>query len=169
MSKGKKPAGAPKQVEALRHAQAKRKNIPTAELQSAAQRAEEIAPVAPVTYQRRYRLAHGETRPRDRDLDPQMVWKGSRIRLTADQIKKAAETGYIDVSDAQLVWRGKDQQDWSDLVVHAPPLYIQEKIHPKAIIDDLTRQTKVNRETESDAPDLFHDFNGIDPEAITEL
>ena len=30
--------------------------------------------------------------------------------------------------DPQLVWRGKDEQDWSDLVVHAPPLYIQEKI-----------------------------------------
>ncbi len=33
--------------------------------------------------------------------------------------------------DPQLVWRGKDSQDWSDLVVHAPPLYIQEKVHPK--------------------------------------
>ena len=39
--------------------------------------------------------------------------------------------------DPQLVWRGKDEQDWSDLVVHAPPLYIQEKVHPKALIDDL--------------------------------
>jgi adenine-specific DNA-methyltransferase len=169
MSKGKKPAGAPKQVEALRHAQAKRKNIPTAELQSAAQRAEEIAPFAPVTYPRRHPLAQGETRPRDKDLDPQMVWKGARVRLTADQIKKAAETGYVDISDAQLVWRGKDQQDWSDLVVHAPPLYIQEKIHPKAIIDDLTRQTKAKREADTHAPDLFHDFNGIDPEAKTEF
>ena len=44
--------------------------------------------------------------------------------------------------DPQLVWRGKDEQDWSDLVVHAPPLYIQEKVHPKALIDDLLRQTK---------------------------
>src|SRR2546429_623542 len=31
--------------------------------------------------------------------------------------------------DPQLVWRGKDEQDWSDLVVAAPPLYIQEKVH----------------------------------------
>ncbi|MBT5925526.1 MAG: DNA methylase, partial [Verrucomicrobia bacterium] len=29
--------------------------------------------------------------------------------------------------DPQLVWRGKDEQDWSDLVTQAPPLYIQEK------------------------------------------
>lgn len=39
--------------------------------------------------------------------------------------------------DPQLVWRGKDEQDWSDLAVHALPLYIQEKIHPKALIKDL--------------------------------
>src|SRR6266436_10101663 len=39
--------------------------------------------------------------------------------------------------DPQLVWRGKDEQDWSDLIVQAPPLYIQEKVHPKVLIDDL--------------------------------
>jgi adenine-specific DNA-methyltransferase len=169
MSKGRKTAGAPKQVEALTHKQAKRKNIPTAELQSAAQRADELAPVAPVVYPRRSPLAHGEERPRDKDLDPQLVWKGARIRLTPEQIKKAAESGFVDVSEAQITWRGKDQQDWSDLVVNAPPLYIQEKIHPKAIIDDLTRHTKDRREAESDFPDLFHDFNGVDPEAKTEF
>ena len=170
MSKGKrKSTGAPKQVETLTHTEAKRKNIPTAELQSAAQRAEEIAPFAPVVYPRRHPLAQGETRPRDADLDPQLVWKGTRIRLTPEQIRKAAETGYIDLSDAQLTWRGKDQQDWSDLVVTAPPLYIQEKIQPKAIIDDLTRRTKAKREAESDIADLFHAFNGIDPEARTEF
>src|SRR5512134_10384 len=41
--------------------------------------------------------------------------------------------------DPQLVWRGKDEQDWSDLVVYAPPLYIQEKVHPKVLIDDLLK------------------------------
>jgi adenine-specific DNA-methyltransferase len=170
MSKGKrKSAGAPKQVETLTHTEAKRKNIPTAELQSAAQRAEEIAPFAPAVYPRRHPLAQGQTRPRDADLDPQLVWKGARIHLTPEQIRKAAETGYVDLSDAQLTWRGKDQQDWSDLVVTAPPLYIQEKVHPKAIIDDLTRRTKAKREAESDIADLFHAFNGIDPEARTEF
>ena len=68
--------------------------------------------------------------------------------------------------DPQLVWRGKDQQDWSDLVVHAPPLYIQEKVHPKVLIDDLLRQTK---QTHAEAPgaqaDFFADFNGI-PEGV---
>ena len=64
--------------------------------------------------------------------------------------------------DPQLVWRGKDEQDWSDLVVHAPPLYIQDKVHPKVLIDDLLRTT---REREHEAgqitADLFADFNGI--------
>ena len=68
--------------------------------------------------------------------------------------------------DPQLVWRGKDEQDWSDLVVHAPPLYIQEKVHPKVLIDDLLRQTK---EAHAEAPgaqtNLFADFNGI-PEGV---
>ena len=52
--------------------------------------------------------------------------------------------------DPQLVWRSKDEQDWSDLVVHAPPLYIQEKVHPKALIDDLRRQTERAEAEEQD-------------------
>jgi len=64
--------------------------------------------------------------------------------------------------DPQLVWRGKDEQDWSDLVVHAPPLYIQEKVHPKALIDDLLRETKEREHGAGQiTADLFADFNGI--------
>ena len=54
--------------------------------------------------------------------------------------------------DPQLVWRGKDEQDWSDLIVQAPPLYIQEKVHPKVLIDDLLRQIEGAGE-EADAAD----------------
>ena len=73
--------------------------------------------------------------------------------------------------DPQLVWRGKDQKDASDLVVQAPPLYIQEKVHPKVLVDDLLRQTKERREEESPtSPDLFADFNGLpDGAARTEF
>jgi adenine-specific DNA-methyltransferase len=114
-----KKSNNPKTVEALKHDEATRKNIPTAEYQSVLQKAEQN-PVR-VAYERR-----------NRDLDP------------------------------QLVWRGKDEQDWSDLVVHAPPLYIQEKVHPKALIDDLLRETK-EREHEAGqtTADLFADFNGM--------
>ena len=63
--------------------------------------------------------------------------------------------------DPQLVWRGKDEQDLADLVVNVPPLYIQEKVHPKALIADLLRQSKENREAEEHQIDMFSDFNGL--------
>ena len=63
--------------------------------------------------------------------------------------------------DPQLVWRGKDGQDWSDLVVHASPLYIQEKVHPKALIDDLLRRSEVDQKFGDQQVDLFADFNGL--------
>jgi adenine-specific DNA-methyltransferase len=73
--------------------------------------------------------------------------------------------------DPQLVWRGKDEQDWSDLIVQAPPLYIQEKVHPKVIIDDLKRESRLRAEEAAPpALDLFADFNGLrDKEAATEF
>ena len=71
--------------------------------------------------------------------------------------------------DPQLVWRGKDEQDWSDLVVQAPPLYIQEKIHPKAIIDDLKRQAESRRDEAPVELDLFADFNGLGDADKTEF
>ncbi len=67
--------------------------------------------------------------------------------------------------DPQLVWRGKDEQDWSDLVVPAPPLYIQEKVHPKVLIDDLLQQTREQEESQMQQADLFGDFNGLPNEA----
>ena len=63
--------------------------------------------------------------------------------------------------DPQLVWRGKDEQDWSDLVVHAPPLYIQERVHPKVLIDDLLRRSKADEKQAEAQFDLFADFNGL--------
>ncbi|TAH48261.1 MAG: site-specific DNA-methyltransferase, partial [Chloroflexota bacterium] len=112
-----------KSIEAIKHTDASRKYIPTAEYQSVLS-AEQQTPLQ-VAYARR-----------NPDLDP------------------------------QLVWRGKDMQDWSDLIVQAPPLYIQEKIQPKVLIDDLRKQT--HAQTSQNAPqqlDLFADFNGIPPEA----
>ena len=106
----------PKSVETIRHDEATRRNIPTAEHQSVLHKSQQEL------VQRRY--------ARNTDLDP------------------------------QLCWRGKDEQDWSDLVVNAPPLYIQEKVHPKVLIDDLLRQSKAGQKPEAQA-DLFGDFNGV--------
>ena len=112
---GKSPG---KSIEAQRHEQDTRINIPTAEYQSMVEEDTE-APLR-VAYQRR-----------NRDLDP------------------------------QLVWRGKDEQDVGDLVVNVPPLYIQEKVHPKVLIDDLVRQSRNGREPADYQIDMFADFNGL--------
>ena len=61
------------------------------------------------------------------------------MRSSSNPVRVAYERRNRDL-DPQLVWRGKDEQDWSDLVVHAPPLYIQEKVQPKVLIDDLLRE-----------------------------
>jgi adenine-specific DNA-methyltransferase len=121
MAKPKK-AAADKVVTHFAHDTDKRKNIPTAELQSLHK--------DPAAGPKELRY------PRNPDLDP------------------------------QLVWRGKDQQDWSDLVVPTPPLYIQEKVHPKALIDDLLRRSK-ERSAQADGlfGDLFQDFDGLPKDA----
>jgi len=112
-----------KSVETLTHADASRKNIPTAEMESV-MHADDQTPIR-IAYDRR-----------NRDLDP------------------------------QLVWRGKDEQDWSDLVVQAPPLYIQEKVHPKVLIDDLRKQTEAQEKAGiPEQIDLFADFNGLPDKA----
>ena len=59
--------------------------------------------------------------------------------------------------DPQLVWKGKDEQDAADLAVPVVPIYIQEKIHPQAIIDGMPRIEKPAK----DQIDLFADFNGL--------
>ena len=160
-----RPGG--KSVETLTHDEAARRNIPTAELQSFLEAEEAARAPLQAAYPRARPLPRGEVRERDEDLDPQIVWNGARIWLTKEQVQQLNETGEVSIGDAQLVWRGKDQQDWSDLIVQAPPLYIQEKIHPKAIIDDLKRAA--GRAAEEDAPNLFAEFNGLDPEARTEF
>ena len=66
--------------------------------------------------------------------------------------------------DPQLVWRGKYDGD-DTLTVQAPPLYIQEKIHPKSLIQDLMRQTQSGRPRPQQQMSLFADFNGIAPDA----
>jgi adenine-specific DNA-methyltransferase len=131
---------APKTIATLKHREAKRTNIPTAEYQSVMQEEQKV-PVK-VAYPRGARGLLQEKETRNRDLDP------------------------------QLVWRGKDSQDWSDLVVNAPPLYIQEKVKPKALIDDLLRESKEHPSPSrggagggdgvaTEQINLFADFNGL--------
>ena len=164
-----RPPRAPKNIDALRHDAATRRNIPTAEMESFFRREEDTAPLPPKHYPRARPLAEGVTRTQEEPSVPEIVWNGATLTITDAQAVELAETGTLTLSDAQLVWRGKDRQDWSDLVVNVPPLYIQEKIHPKAIIDDLKRRTAERQEADAQAPDLFADFNGIDPDQRAEF
>ena len=61
--------------------------------------------------------------------------------------------------DPQLVWKGKDEQDQNSLEVPAVPIYIQEKIHPHAIIENF--RTQVQKEQPEEQLNLFSDFNGL--------
>lgn len=67
--------------------------------------------------------------------------------------------------DPQLVWNGKDEQDSADLVVDAPPIYIQEKIDPRVIVEGLRRTAGASTETDVQTSlfDTFLDFDGVDP------
>ena len=142
MAPPKKKKPTKKAVETLTHGDATRTNIPTAEYEAVMRKGDHQP--ASATYERPGVAAsaamESETETRNPDLDP------------------------------QLVWRGKDTATWSDLVVQAPPLFIQEKVHPKALIDDLRRRTeaaeiakKVARggAEPGETLDLFADFNGI--------
>src|ERR1035438_3735023 len=60
--------------------------------------------------------------------------------------------------DPQLVWKGKDEQDAQDLAVPVVPIYIQEKIHPQAIIEEVRAAQEAKP---GDQPSLFADFNGV--------
>jgi adenine-specific DNA-methyltransferase len=68
--------------------------------------------------------------------------------------------------DPQLVWKGKDQQDQESLSVPSVPVYIQEKIEPRAIIEGLRSSSP---STASEQPSLFADFDGLGFEQTVEF
>jgi adenine-specific DNA-methyltransferase len=96
---------------------------------------------------------------------PTAEYQSVMLKEEQDSIRIAYERRNRDL-DPQLVWRGKDERDWSDLVVQAPPLYIQEKVHPKVLIDDLVRQTREQEKVgKPQQINLFADFNGLPNES----
>ncbi len=61
--------------------------------------------------------------------------------------------------DPQLVWKGKDEADAEDLAVPSVPVYVQEKIVPQALIEDLRRSSDAG--ADGVAETLFGDFDGL--------
>jgi len=154
------------QVETLKHADDKRINIPTAEFQSVVQR-EHQQPLQ-IRYPRAGSEAVNTPAVHPEPVEGQTQPQGAPGPLAAERKARNRDL------DPQLVWRGKDQADWSDLVVNAPPLYVQEKVHPKVLIDDLKRQSDKAKaaaapERQGYTKDIFadlfadmaKDFNGV--------
>ena len=76
--------------------------------------------------------------------------------------------------DPQLVWKGKDEQDRSDLAVPSVPIYIQEKIQPQAIVENVRDQAARFKGTGEDTVEylqmnFFDDFNHIEFEDLVEF
>ncbi len=155
-------AKAPKQVAALSHDEASRRNIPTAELQAFIDPARDAREFKAVRLERL--LSERNEQARQPDLDPQVVWGEQRLRLTPEQRQALLAGEEITLQDAQLAWRGKSTKA---LEAQAPPIYVQEKIKPQAIIADLKRHA--GERVAEDQLSMFADFNGIDPEAKTEF
>ena len=96
--------------------------------------------------------------------------KDKRVNIPTEELRRFVEEEELapktllyprDPSlDPQLVWKGKDEQDKEDLAVPTVPVYIQEKIHPQALIEYL-RETARAGEAEPELTLFADDFNGI--------
>lgn len=136
----------PLAVATVQHRRERRRNNPTIELQSFLSE-EEAAPETVTLPRATSPATLPELYERNKALDPQLVWADGNDGQGA----------------VQLAWRGKDEQDAEPLSVDAVPIYTAEKIHPKAIIDDIRRRAEAGAPEPATA-DLFADFNGIDDE-----
>ena len=133
----KRAKKSPKKVQNLSHPKAKRKNIPTAQHQSFNDRR--------------------ATKTHPKNL-PAPAFGYSQVRKDAFQRRN------IDL-DPQLIWRGKENTIPVGIVVNTAPLYIQEKVRPQAIVEELLRQSAQSKPQS----DRFFRFNGLSANARTEF
>ena len=132
--KRKKSKKPSKKVESFSHPEAKRKNIPT--------------------------VQHQPFMPDDSQNPDSKAFKRPNTKLPAAMQKAIAERD--EDLDPQLVWKGKGGANPHELVAKIPRIYIQEKVHPKALIADLMRHSKQQANPDPEPhPDLFGDYNGL--------
>ena len=139
--KRKSPKKATKEVQSLSHPKAKRKNIPTAR--------------------------HQPLKPEEQQKPKRIVYSRPHFNLS-QALRDAFQTRGVDM-DPQLVWQNKEMTSPTELTANMPPLYIQEKVHPKGIIDDLLRQAEQSQAQAKTQSDLFTNFNGLPASAKTEF
>ena len=86
---------------------------------------------------------------------PDRALDGVRIEFNSPVVQESGEAG--------------PSQDWSDLMVQPPPIYVQEKLHPKSIIATCSANPP-QAAPPPPTPDLFANLNGLpDPEARLEF
>jgi len=117
---------------------------------------------------RKKESTHIETTVHKKDRRKNIPTEELRDFVAEDEAKPKSILYPRDPSlDPQLVWKGKEEQDSEDLKVPVVPVYIQEKIHPKYIIEDLRAQAKKGKPEPQ--MQLFADFNGIQFEDLIEF
>lgn len=129
--KVKKPSQ--KRVQSLSHLKVKCKNIPTTQLQPFMLE-EQQEPI-----QKTYHQLHS---------DYSQAMKDAFKRINHDL-------------DPQLIRRSKETEGPTEVTTNGPPLYIQEKIHSKVIINDLLRQSRQTQAQNEPQADLFVNYNGL--------
>lgn len=112
--KHKRAKKSPKKVQSLSHSKTKWKNIPTAR--------------------------HQPLKPEEQQKPKRIVYSRPHFNLS-QALRDAFQTRGVDM-DPQLVWQNKEMTSPTELTANMPPLYIQEKVHPKGIIDYLLRQAE---------------------------
>ena len=88
--------------------------------------------------------------------------------LVSPEVEEMVQVVYPrELRSPMLVWKGKEELDETDLQVDAPPLYIQEKIDPRVLIENL-RKTAREGELEPELT-LFETFDGLDELDLVEF
>ena len=106
-------------------------------------------------------------------IDP-ITHDDERVNIPTPEIEPLIDIEPINASykrrnpdlDPQLIWRGKDM-DQTSITADAPPIYLQEKVHPKAIIEDLRVGNK--RNGEGGGYDLFDHFGLTEEDREAEI
>jgi adenine-specific DNA-methyltransferase len=100
---------------------------------------------------------------RHEDARPNIPTEELRDFVAADEAKPTTMLYPRDPSlDPQLVWKGKDEQDRQPLEVDVVPIYIQEVIEPRVVVEALRERKTIKPDNAGMLPGFFADFDALD-------
>ncbi|MDX3238904.1 site-specific DNA-methyltransferase [Streptomyces sp. ME03-5709C] len=103
-------------------------------------------------------ITHEETRSNIPTADNSIFLDEADTAPRKVPVQRTAVPPDTAVTEPELVWRGKREQDAAGLVVDAPPLFIQEKIDPRALVEAV----RAGNTSDVEQPSLYADFDGLD-------